>query len=647
MRNRSRHLYAGGIALAMAILLITMASRDLAGQRPAVATDADDIGGVVTGPRGPEAGVWVIAETTNLPTKFMRIVVTDDQGRFLVPDLPKASYNVWARGYGLVDSSKAQAQPGQLLNLMAIPAANAKAAAEYYPAQYWLSLMRLPGAHDFPGTGPQGNGISPNIKNQEQWIADSIATDACISCHQIGNKLTRTMPTTLGPFASSAAGWERRIQSGQAGGQMIGRFNQIGKERALGMYADWTDRIAAGEYPKAAPPRPQGIERNVVITMWDWADPKAYLHDEIASDKRDPRVNANGPIYGALEASADYMPVVDPVANTTSQVKLEVRDPNTPTTGEVKPAASSQFWDDEAIWNSRANAHSFAMDEQARVWVAARVRPNQTSAFCREGSTHPSAQAYPINQSGRQMSMYDPKTKKVTTIDLCFGTHHLNFAEDNNDTLWFCGGGQVVGWFNTKLYDETKDEQKAQGWTALVLDTNGNGKRDAYVEPDQPIDPTKDKRISAPFYGVAPEPDGRIDLGVDDRLPGRRRSPLAGLESAGDGARGVLRAADEGRPPGRRVLAARHGRRSQRRRLDGHRQRPPGQLRSPQVQGSAEWSEGDRPALRRRLHRVSAAGTSLPGLGRGRQRRLAVLHVRRSLRHARYRQQQRADGDGE
>ena len=156
--------------MAMAILVITMASRDMAGQRPAVATDADDIGGVVTGPRGPEAGVWVIAETTNLPTKLIRIVVTDDQGRFLVPDLPKASYSVWARGYGLVDSSKTQAQPGQMLNLMAIPAANAKAAAEYYPAQYWLSLMRLPGAHDFPGTGPQGNGISP--EHQEPGAVD-------------------------------------------------------------------------------------------------------------------------------------------------------------------------------------------------------------------------------------------------------------------------------------------------------------------------------------------------------------------------------------------------------------------------------------------------------------------------------------------
>src|SRR5262245_27594168 len=79
---------------------------------PAVAIDADDIGGVVTGAKGPEAGVWVIAETSDLPTRFVRIVATDDRGRYVIPDLPKASYNVWVRGYGLVDSAKSKAAPG-------------------------------------------------------------------------------------------------------------------------------------------------------------------------------------------------------------------------------------------------------------------------------------------------------------------------------------------------------------------------------------------------------------------------------------------------------------------------------------------------------------------------------------------------------
>jgi hypothetical protein len=507
MTKRIRPSWTAAMSV-FALLLFGM-STQLVGQRPAVAVDGDDIGGVVTGSRGPEAGVWVIAETTNLPTKFTRIVVTDDQGRYLLPDLPKAGYNVWVRGYGLVDSAKVQSMPGNMLNLTASIAPNARAAAEYYPAQYWLSLLAVPKASEFPGTGPGGNGISPTVKTQAQWIQDTVGTDACAGCHALGNKATREIPASLGTFDSSVAAWDRRIQSGQAGSTMVGRLQQAGKIRALSMYSGWTDRIAAGEYPMTPPPRPQGIERNVVISLWDWADPKAYLHDEISSDKRNPRVNANGPLYGALEASADYMPVADPVRHT-----------KTPSSGDNGPTAPSPYWGEEAIWNSKANAHSFAMDGQARVWVASRVRPNQTPAFCREGSTHPSAQAFPINQSGRQVAMYDQKTKQLTTIDTCFGTHHLNFAEDANNTLWFCGGGQVVGWFNTKLYDETKDEARAQGWTVLVLDTNGNGKRDAYVEPDQPVDPTKDKRISAPFYGVAPSPaDGSI-WGSSTGFPG-------------------------------------------------------------------------------------------------------------------------------
>jgi hypothetical protein len=476
-----------------------------------VAVDADDIGGVVTGARGPEAGVWVIAETTDTPTRLIKSVVTDDQGRFLVPDLPKGNYDVWVRGYGLTDSPKTKTTPGRTLALKAVPAADARAAAEYYPAQYWLALLQVPPPGDFPGTGPTGNRISPNIKSQGEWIRQVVNTDGCTGCHQLGNKATREIPKALGVFENSSEAWDRRIQSGQAGGGMSARFTQVGRPRALAMFADWTDRIARGALPDAAPQRPQGIERNVVVTMWDWADPKAYLHDEIASDKRDPSINPNGPIYGALEASADYMPVVDPKTNIASKIPLVVRDADTPSEGETPPAQPSPYWGDEAIWTSKANAHSFSMDKQGRVWIAARIRNNKTASFCQQGSSHPSAQAFPLPQSGRQMMMYDPKTKKVTPVDTCFGTHHLNF--DGNDTLWFTGGGPVEGWFNTKIYDQTHDEAKAQGWTVFVLDTNGNGKRDAYTEPGQPMDPAKDMRINAGFYGVAPSP-------VDDSVWG-------------------------------------------------------------------------------------------------------------------------------
>ena len=104
--------------------------------------------------------MWVIAETTDLPTKFAKIVVTDDQGRYVMPDLPKAKYSVWVRGYGLVDSPKVTSEPGKSLNLKAVAAPNAAAAAEYYPAIYWYAMLKIPDKSEFPGTGDKGNGIA-------------------------------------------------------------------------------------------------------------------------------------------------------------------------------------------------------------------------------------------------------------------------------------------------------------------------------------------------------------------------------------------------------------------------------------------------------------------------------------------------------
>jgi hypothetical protein len=472
---------------------------------PAVTVDPDDIGGVVPGARGPEAGVWVIAETTDLPTRFVRIVVTDDHGRYVVPDLPNANYELWVRGYGLVDSPKAKAKPGVTLDLTAVPAPDDHAAAQYFPAGYWFSLLTVPPAQDFPGTG--ANGIAKGVDSQEEWIRD-VKSGGCMACHQLGNKATRELPATLGTFPTTRAGWERRIQSGQAGPAMIGGMNQLGS-RALDLFADWTDRIAKGELPPT-PPRPRGLERNVVITQWDWADPKAYLHDEVSTDRRNPTVNANGKIYGALELSADYLPVLDPVAHTTSRVELTVRDPATPRTSPDMPQPSVN-WGSEPVWTSRNNVHNPMFDHTGRVWITSVVRPSANPAFCREGSTHPSAAAFPLTQSGRQLAVYDPGTKRLTHISTCFGTHHLMFAEDANHTLWTSGGGEVIGWLDTKLFDETGDEQRAQGWTALVMDTNGNGRRDAYVEPGAPAEATKDTRYAKGWvYAVSPAPDGSV-----------------------------------------------------------------------------------------------------------------------------------------
>jgi hypothetical protein len=497
-------------------------------QGAAVKVKSGEIGGVVSSASGPEAGAWVIAETTDLPTRYIKEVVSDDQGRYLIPALPAATYTVWARGYGLVDSPKIQTRPGKQVNLTPSVAPDKKTAARYYPANYWYAMLTIPEKNNFPGTGPSGNGISPNIKTREQWL-HLIKTDSCESCHQLGSEYTRTIPTLFRNFDSPSQAWLRRVQSGQAGRAMMGGLAQLGAERATAEFGDWTSRIAHGELPAEAPPRPQGIERNVVITQWDWADAKAYLHDEISSDKRNPAVNANGLIYGSPEESRDYLPVLDPVHHTIGQVKVPYRDPDTP--GQPKPLQPSAVWGDEPIWDSHTSVHNPMFDERGRVWYTSRIRANGNPAFCQAGSPLPSAQLTPVATSGRQLAVYDPATKQTAMIDTCFGTHHLVFASDANNTLWTSsgGGGGVVGWLNTRLWDQTHDEKKSQGWTALVLDTNGNGKRDAYLDSEQkvltapsgeslgtaaalsgPVDTARDTRLNAAFYGLAVGSDGMV-----------------------------------------------------------------------------------------------------------------------------------------
>jgi hypothetical protein len=501
--------------LAIAGMGLPVAFAGAAPKRAEIAIDADDIGGVVRSPKGPEAGVWVIAETTELPTKFAKMVVTDDQGRYVIPDLPpNVNYQVWVRGYGLVDSPRVRAKPGQQLDLAAVPAPNAAAAAHYYSAIYWYSMLKIPPAKDFGGS----TAIPKNI-TQETWRHRMNNTD-CIGCHQLGQEATRTIPAGFGPFKSGAEAWGRRVMSGQTGPWMIMRLGeQLGGE-PFKYFGDWTDRIARGELPKHKPPRPSGVERNVVISSWEWSTEKHFVHDLIASDRRYPTVNAYGPLFGSNEYSSDEMPILDPKTGKVTFFKMPVADANAPESfgpplhpnAVDKPLLPSAYWGEEKIWNQRANNHNGMFDRKGRVWFAAAVRGIENPDFCKKGSDHPSAKAFPLERSGRQVSMLDPKTMKYSFLDTCFGTHHPQFGYDADDTLWLSGTGPVAGWINTRQWDETGDAVKAQGWAPFVLDANGNGKLDEYTEPGQPAAPGKDMRMagSGP-YAVMPHPtDGSV-----------------------------------------------------------------------------------------------------------------------------------------
>lgn len=495
-----------------------------------------EISGTVTSSNGAEAGVWVIAETNDLPTKFRKIVVTDDRGRYLLPDLPMANYRVWVRGYGLVDSTPVDAKPGATaLALKAVVAPSPRAAAQYYPGNYWFSLIQIPPKNEFPiaipsgdvrssgGAGGFGGPPTTEIRTQAAWI-DSLK-GGCEVCHQMGNKATREIEPALGTFKSGAEAWDHRLRVGQVP-MSANRFG--GHEKGISMFADWTDRIAAGELPPT-PPRPQGIERNVVLTLWDFSVPQAFLHDITSTDKLHPTINPNGPIYGG-EWSQGALAVVDPVKNTKDLIKLPLQDENDRkllrTWSPQKVEVSSPYWGDQLVWTDPINAHTPQMDRTGRVWVNAENHKPDNPAYCKAGSDNPFAKAYPIESAdGWGLDMYDPETKKITMIDMCFRTQHTIVSGDKDETLYFSipTGLGGIGWFKTAVWDKTGDAEKAQGRCAPIIDYNGDGKLGPYTKANEPPDPKLDRAVAgANGYGVAVNPvDGSVWYAAPTPMPGR------------------------------------------------------------------------------------------------------------------------------
>src|SRR5262249_44748177 len=147
--------------------------------------------------------------------------------------------------------------------------------------------------------------------------------------HQLGQKSTRTIPASLdGQYKTHEEAWMRRIQSGQAGEMMVGRIAGQWGSVPFKYFGDWTDRVAKGELPKEKPQRPQGAERNIVVTPGECATPDKYLQPVTAPDRRNPTVNAGGKLYGSPEYSTDNMPILDPKTNEVTFFKMPVRDSN-------------------------------------------------------------------------------------------------------------------------------------------------------------------------------------------------------------------------------------------------------------------------------------------------------------------------------
>ena len=537
--------------VAVALCVAAAISVGVHGQAPA---GSGYITGVVQGAGGAEAGVWVIAETKDLPTNFIKIVVTNDAGRFMLPELPNANYSVWVRGYGLVDSTPTQLKPGTApVTLRVNPAKTPQEAAKVYPGDYWLSLLEPPAAGEFPGTGAQGNGLGQNMLTQNHWI-NSLKSD-CNFCHQLGNQLTRSVDHVLKAkpeLKTHAEAWEWRLGTGVRGTSMYGVLGNQGQPRSLKVYADWTERIAKGEVPPA-PPRPAGLERNLVLTLWDWGTDHSFMHDEVSTDKNRPTVNANGPVY-AVSAGHGALTILGPRTNTTEEIEIPTRAPRADVPSRFpKPNRPSLWWGDTHLWANPpynpADPHNGMLDSKGRVWMTSKIRPNQDPGWCND-TTNKFAAWFPLTNSGRQASYYDPKTKQFVLVDTCYSTHHLQFDTDANETLYFNElSGPIFGWIDTKVYDQTKDEKQAVGWCGQVVDTNGDGRITAPpwnriggrgdsllyqgdtatggARPGGPgatgaggPDPKLDTLVSFSLYAVIPSPVDDSVWGVAERYPG-------------------------------------------------------------------------------------------------------------------------------
>ncbi len=308
----------------------------------------------------------------------------------------------------------------------------------------------------------------------------------------------------------------------------------FGRARGLEMWSDWTKRIAAGELPKEAPPRPAGVERNLVITSWDWANGR-YVHDNISTDRHNPTVNANGPIYGII-GMIGYIEVLHPTTGKQEEIAYQVNlNKNVELLpGDVVPDAFP---------------HNPMLDKKNRLWITdlgryggpkpgTPPRPNKM-AYCTDpGFKYAKYWPQPGTASNTAV-IYDHNKKHIEGIPLCNGQHHLMMNVNNRDMYFSGGDSRVASWVDIDAWDATKDPTKAYGWCPLVLDTNSKtpakvgGLSEVSITPDRtqwnepavaggsmpmgdeggggiaadkPIDPNKDTRIQGFLYGIDADP---------------------------------------------------------------------------------------------------------------------------------------------
>jgi hypothetical protein len=274
------------------------------------------------------------------------------------------------------------------------------------------------------------------------------------------------------------------------------------------------------------------------------------MHDEISTDRNRPTVNGGGPVY-AVSAGHGTLVMLDPKTHTTEELEIPTRQPRAQVPSRFpRPNRPSFFFGEEHLWSNPpynpADPHNPMLDSKGRVWLTSKIRDRENAAWCSDPANQFAAW-FPLRASGRQAAVYDPKTKQFTLVDTCYSTHHLYFDTDPNETVYFNElSGPMIGWIDTKVFDETKDEQKAVGWCGQVVDTNGDGRitrpwnqlargaisqlylgdtggdvgAGAGTRGAGPLDPKLDTQVSFSLYSVMPSPADDSAWGASETFPG-------------------------------------------------------------------------------------------------------------------------------
>jgi hypothetical protein len=330
-------------------------------------------------------------------------------------------------------------------------------------------------------------------KSQDEWLAT--LRNGCNHCHELGMAPTR--------IYTNAKDWDAMFLRAKS---MHQELDGLGRTQVEKMLADWGTRIANGEVPPQ-PPRPTGIERNVVVSQWDWGFPESFVHDLISTDKRNPSLYGYGKVYGLDRTGGGRLLILDPMKNSVSWLQVEPKD-KSHGYSLTKDYYHGQEEEQAYVGEDRewmASPHNSMMDENGRMWMTTQIRAGGKDfypAWAKDtivtGSKDPASidlayKSLAARGNNMELGYFDTKNSKFVSVDTAFNTHHLQL--DWQGRIWADGGGSTAGMLDTKKLDFNNIE----GTQVAAQKT--------YVR----VDPETGKLIPGGGYGEAVSPvDGTV-----------------------------------------------------------------------------------------------------------------------------------------